>query len=783
MAHIKFLRHGTGSAKKAVQYLTGPKEGRKASVLRGDPDLVAMVADSVMIRHRYSSAVIGFAPEDAPSQEQIDHCLDDFRRAMGLAEERLAWTAIRHDEPGDRVALHILVARVDLLTGRSFNPAPPGWRKRYDPLRDAWNYENGWARPEDPERARLLQPGTRAYIDAENLRKGVGEVDDPKKLITEYLIQRIEAGVVRERAGVIEALEEAGFEINRQGQDYLSIKDKESGLKIRLRGAIYAAEFNTKKLERSVESTEGKKRAGSTPDPERARECRREFEKRLKRVCEYNKERYRVKNNQELDTNLGLDFDGNADRGGTSLADSLGARIGSHGDNIGVEAGENLPEIRKQETLDSGIIDSEGEWTLDYDRQGGENLVTNAPRSEVGEDIQVGRWNGILSDPGEVAHDGNREDLDQRVRTLFRRAGALGERARSSNRALEQSSRRFRYRIDKVRYHVVKLVDGIRGNLEQIKKLAKKKVDAEMERFKKEINLAEFIGLKGYVKEKRLGKSGIIFKGRDGDRILVATQNNYHGVYFNSQDDSDEGSVIEFLMRRRGKDLREARKELRFWLKEVRIVEYIPPVPSTQDQLKILKKIAKMGQEENAFLVQEKKISKVLVTGSRFSGQVLTDLAGCAVFPHFLSGRLTGYEIEKRGFSGFSSLGEKGLWLSQGLGKESKRITICKSGLECLSHAQIHTNRISDYISIAGSLSDSQKSELTMIARMAMINGIEIIVAVGNDSIKMAEEIHEIFRKQGVKTIWNIPENGKGWSEILTGRLQEQLSIVAKSRW
>jgi len=128
-------------------------------VLRGDPWQIAMVSDSLTTRYRYSSAVIAFAPEDHPTPEQIDQCLEDFQRAMGLDDDRLAWTAIRHDEPGDRVAIHVLVARVDLLTGKSFNPAPPGWMKRYDPLRDAWNYENGWARPDDPQRARLIQPG------------------------------------------------------------------------------------------------------------------------------------------------------------------------------------------------------------------------------------------------------------------------------------------------------------------------------------------------------------------------------------------------------------------------------------------------------------------------------------------------------------------------------------------------------------------------------------------------------------------------------------------------
>ena len=184
MAHIKFLKHGTGSALKAVKYLIGNKDGRTATLLRGDPAQVARVADSLTTRYRYTSAVIGFAPEDSPSPEEIDHCLDDFIRAAGMEADRLAWTAIRHDEPGDRVALHILIARVDLISGKSFNPAPPGWQKRYDPLRDSWNYENGWARPDDPERARLLQPGDKSYLDAENLRKRGSRIRRPEK--TDY---------------------------------------------------------------------------------------------------------------------------------------------------------------------------------------------------------------------------------------------------------------------------------------------------------------------------------------------------------------------------------------------------------------------------------------------------------------------------------------------------------------------------------------------------------------------------------------------------------------------
>ena len=51
-----------------------------------------------------------------------------------------------HSELGGGAHLHVLTARCDLETGRSLNIAPPGWKKTFDPLRDAFNAEHGWSR-------------------------------------------------------------------------------------------------------------------------------------------------------------------------------------------------------------------------------------------------------------------------------------------------------------------------------------------------------------------------------------------------------------------------------------------------------------------------------------------------------------------------------------------------------------------------------------------------------------------------------------------------------------
>ena len=136
----------------------------RQGALRGNPDMVAAVADTLAFEHRCTSGVIAWAPEDRPTDEQIEAVLDAFEKTAwaGLERDRYAWTAVLHREHGGGAHVHVLAARCDLETGRSLNIAPPGWEKTFGPLRDAFNHENGWARPDDPARARVQQPGHRA---------------------------------------------------------------------------------------------------------------------------------------------------------------------------------------------------------------------------------------------------------------------------------------------------------------------------------------------------------------------------------------------------------------------------------------------------------------------------------------------------------------------------------------------------------------------------------------------------------------------------------------------
>ena len=262
--HISFAAGGTGSARASADYLVGERDsaGRVRpgiEVLRGNPDQVAALADSLGFERKYTSGVIAWAPEDRPTDAQIGAVLDEFETTAwaGLEPDRYAWTAVLHREHGTGVHVHILTARCDLETGRSLNIAPPGWQKTFGPLRDGFNHQHGWSRPDDPARARAHQPGHRAYLEAAKLRAGLEHEAGPRELIRDYLLQRVEHGAVRSRADVVAALEEAGFEVPRQGKDYLTARDPDSGKRWRLKGALYEHDFEPERLDRPGEEPDG----------------------------------------------------------------------------------------------------------------------------------------------------------------------------------------------------------------------------------------------------------------------------------------------------------------------------------------------------------------------------------------------------------------------------------------------------------------------------------------------------------------------------------------------
>ena len=128
------------------------------------------------------------------------------------------------------------------------------------------NYEHGWARPDDPERARE-QVHTREHSNGREAPERL----DSREALHAFVAQGIEDGVIEDRAGLVAALEGAGLEVPRQGRDYVTALDPETGDRFRLKGEVYAEGWTRAAfLERGLERAEQAERAAERAAGEEA---------------------------------------------------------------------------------------------------------------------------------------------------------------------------------------------------------------------------------------------------------------------------------------------------------------------------------------------------------------------------------------------------------------------------------------------------------------------------------------------------------------------------------
>jgi hypothetical protein len=340
---VKVLSHGSGSCATAINYLLNPNdhtgEAREdVKVLRGDPATVAKIADGLPYQNRYSSMVIGFAPEDRPTEKQIEALIKDTETLLkGGLGDAVALTAVQHTGHGGRIDIHVIVAKVDLESGKAYNPLPPGWQKTYGPLRDMHNLINGWSRPDDIARARLLQPGKTAMFEKTSL----------KETLHSDIMKKVEAGFINDRSDIEKYLTKTmGATITRgNGKDYIGLEIK--GVKIRLKGELYGKQWTREKLlnEGIRASSANQKQESTGPAQDRsdakaeAREIRERLSAQHKRVCEYNNGIYRKPKQQNEKANIGAD-------------------------NVAVLDDSNILNIRNSHPNDSNHskIDKKAEW-------------------------------------------------------------------------------------------------------------------------------------------------------------------------------------------------------------------------------------------------------------------------------------------------------------------------------------------------------------------------------------------------------------------------------------
>lgn len=313
--------------------------------------------------------------------------------------------------------------------------------------------------------------------------------------------------------------------------------------------------------------------------------------------------------------------------------------------------------------------------------------------------------------------------------------------------------------------------------------------DNELEQFKSQINLVEFAQSLGYqVDCRESSRNSKVMRHDNGDKIVVATGQNGHGIYFSVRDDRDNGSIIDFVQKRTGASLGQTRKALRPWINGA---EAPPPqqrqpppepkpVPTSRDRQQVILAYAKTEPVQHHTYLASRGIEDSTLADPRFSGMVRQDTRGNAIFPHHDSEGLAGYELKNNGFTGFARGGIKAIWHSNNLAT-AKRVVIVESAIDGLSHAQLCKNPDTAYVSIGGQLSDRQNALLRRVFERTTSREreTEIVIATDNDPAgeSLAGEIQNLVPAHG-RFSRSVPAR-KDWNDELLYNTAPQTAMNA----
>jgi len=285
---VKFFTRGTGGSKGVFDYLLNDKDqpdGKRfdAEVLRGDIDNQALLIDSLDFKQKYTSGCLSFTETaDEVTAEQKNALMDGFEQTIraGLDIDRVAVSWIEHRDKG-RLELNFVFANVDLEHGRAFQPYVHSVdKRRVNAWKDIQNIEHGFTDPNDPANKRLM-------AQRDNLPR---EIKDARQAITDGLQALVIEGVITNRDDVIQALTSSGFEIARETDKAISIKNPAGKRNIRLTGGLYERDFNfSSEIQNTVTTASENYRARSTERYDAAQQL---YDSEIERKRDYHQARH-----------------------------------------------------------------------------------------------------------------------------------------------------------------------------------------------------------------------------------------------------------------------------------------------------------------------------------------------------------------------------------------------------------------------------------------------------------------------------------------------------------
>lgn len=266
--HIKFLDHGKGDASFASAYVLDDYDHKGnlragVEVLRGDANTFNHACSANPHEWKYTSGVIAWSKDDNPTPDEIREVLDKFEdhAFAGLDKSQYHLFAVLHTDDDGSKHIHVLVPRMDLVSDKSLNIAPPLHHHHFDPLRDKLNLEKGWSRPDDILLAKFTQePNHVAKINrqAEKLLPNFEQLKKNQlRHVIDNHIRSLLGTEIQDRSDIIRVLRQLdGVKEVTNGKHVTVVLNNDS--RHRMKGAFYDENFELgtyrERLQRAAES-------------------------------------------------------------------------------------------------------------------------------------------------------------------------------------------------------------------------------------------------------------------------------------------------------------------------------------------------------------------------------------------------------------------------------------------------------------------------------------------------------------------------------------------------
>ena len=234
---VKFLPTRDGGGLGSVNYLLNERQEQgTARVLKGSEAQTRAIISQIQYKQKTTFGVLSFAEKASDiSDETKQEIIKDFERHLlgDYMKDRVNILWVEHSDKDGRLELNFLIPKIDLVSGKSFNPY---YDKRDRTNINLWkrtiNDEYNFISPDDPKN-QYNQNRHKATLEQHNT---IIELDNQLKDL-------VSQGLIKNRTHLIELLSSSGYEVTRQPKSGISIKIPNQKKPFRLKGGIYSAEF------------------------------------------------------------------------------------------------------------------------------------------------------------------------------------------------------------------------------------------------------------------------------------------------------------------------------------------------------------------------------------------------------------------------------------------------------------------------------------------------------------------------------------------------------------